>query len=498
MFIPPEFVPDPCPAMSLWTEEGVAGVGYGHAFYPELSPGVIGYALIHGGVKPPQGVLQGRFSWCDLGCGQGVSVNVLAALYPHSRFEGVDVLPEHIHNARRLAGQAGLTNVSFHQESFARFAEREGDPFDVIVLHGVLSWVGPDARKDLAAILARRLKPGGVVFASYNLLPGWAALAPIRQLLYRHVAAGYGAMEERIERALSFATRLSTLDCGYFARLPGAESHLAGLARKPVSYLAHEYLNRDWAPLYHAEVAELMYEQAGLAYVGSATFADLDDGWSVPMEGIGLMAQVPDRRLRETIRDTLTMNRFRRDLFMAEPTMLSAGERAVLLEHFPLRAAMTADELPAGFSAPQGTVAFGSEHRAALEQQSGAAKVVLGLLSVGALMPVVAGDHEGAARYNRAVLRANRQSPDLSQLAAPGLGGAVDLDMLARLFLLAEMEGASPAAFAAAILAERGKTLWREGNELTRAEEIKAELERLYARFLTRQRQHLEAVGAVP
>lgn len=484
--------------MTLWTEDGVAEIGYDHAFYPELSPGVIGYALIHGGARPPDGLLDGRFSWCDLGCGQGVSANLLAALYPQSRFEAVDVLPDHIRNAQSLAGEAGLANITFHEESFARYLERDGEPFDVIVLHGVLSWVGPETRELVAQILAKRLRPGGVAYVSYNLLPGWTAHAPIRQLLFQHVAAGHGPFEDRIGRALEFAHGLAALDTGYFARMPGAAAHLDGLGRKSASYLAHEYLNRDWAPLYHSQVAELLGGQAGLSFAGSATLADLDDTWALPPEGRRLVAETAGSTLRETIRDSLTMNRFRRDLFVKGPHRLSGDERAALLRRFPLRAAIAASDLPAGFAAPQGTVTFGAEHRDALERQAGDLPVVAGLLAVGALVPAAAGDRDGAGRFNRAVLRANRHSPGLRQLAAPVLGGAVELDVLERLFLLAEMDGADPAAHAAAILNERGKTLRREGREVCDADEARAELARLYGVFASRRRGFLETLGALP
>lgn len=49
----------------------------------------------------------------DIGCGSGRALNYLAALYPNSRFHGVDLCDETIAAARREAQSLGLTNVTF-------------------------------------------------------------------------------------------------------------------------------------------------------------------------------------------------------------------------------------------------------------------------------------------------------------------------------------------------------------------------------------------------
>lgn len=50
---------------------------------------------------------------CDLGCGQGVALNLMAEAYPKSQFNGIDNHQEAIESARGMAQEMGLSNVEF-------------------------------------------------------------------------------------------------------------------------------------------------------------------------------------------------------------------------------------------------------------------------------------------------------------------------------------------------------------------------------------------------
>ncbi len=60
-----------------------------------------------------QAELEQGIAVADIGCGSGQALNYLAALYPNSRFHGVDLSEEAIAAARREAQSLGLTNVNF-------------------------------------------------------------------------------------------------------------------------------------------------------------------------------------------------------------------------------------------------------------------------------------------------------------------------------------------------------------------------------------------------
>jgi len=93
-------------------------------------------------------------------------------------------------HARELIKEAGLTNLNVSEASFEEVALRGGDNnVDAIAAHGIISWVSPQAQDALVAIVRQRLQPNGLFYLSYNCMPGWAALQPIKQFLLEGQAA---------------------------------------------------------------------------------------------------------------------------------------------------------------------------------------------------------------------------------------------------------------------------------------------------------------------
>ena len=69
----------------------------------------------------------------DVGCGSGRIINLLAGLYPNSRFTGMDLSLEAIGNARGEAAQRGLRNTEFAIRDLSNFDETaEPESFDFI------------------------------------------------------------------------------------------------------------------------------------------------------------------------------------------------------------------------------------------------------------------------------------------------------------------------------------------------------------------------------
>jgi ubiquinone/menaquinone biosynthesis C-methylase UbiE len=69
----------------------------------------------------------------DVGCGSGRVMNRLAALYPGSRFVGMDLSPEAVATAQGEASQKGLRNVEFIEVDLTGF-DRTAEPeaFDLV------------------------------------------------------------------------------------------------------------------------------------------------------------------------------------------------------------------------------------------------------------------------------------------------------------------------------------------------------------------------------
>ena len=105
-----------------------------------------------------QAQLEKGIDVADIGCGSGRAINRLAALYPNSRFHGIDLSEEAIGTARREAESLGLANASFtamdatHLPGAARFDA-------IFTFDAVHDQAHPAT---VLANIRRLLKPGGV------------------------------------------------------------------------------------------------------------------------------------------------------------------------------------------------------------------------------------------------------------------------------------------------------------------------------------------------
>ena len=99
--------------------------------------------------------------------------------------------------------------------------------FDFIVLHGVYSWMPDAVRGEIRALIRRRLKPGGLVLVSYNALPGWAHIEPIRRMMRAWADGAPGDSLDKARAAFAHvAVPGARNGAGYFATLPAAAAHL--------------------------------------------------------------------------------------------------------------------------------------------------------------------------------------------------------------------------------------------------------------------------------
>jgi 2-polyprenyl-3-methyl-5-hydroxy-6-metoxy-1,4-benzoquinol methylase len=97
----------------------------------------------------------------DVGCGRGRILNRLAALYPRSRFVGMDLSQEAVTYAREEAARAGLNNIEFTAVDLSDFDQTaEPESFDFITTFDAIH----DQAKPLNVLkgIYRALKPDGV------------------------------------------------------------------------------------------------------------------------------------------------------------------------------------------------------------------------------------------------------------------------------------------------------------------------------------------------
>jgi hypothetical protein len=310
------------------TEGYVVDVPYTAGYHPELSPSMQQYVLLQQDIAPPHGP-DGRYDYFEMGFGQGFSLNVHALTHPMGRFWGNDFNPDHVAFAKSLAAASGAS-VNVFADSFEELLNRDLPPFDYISLHGVWSWVSDGNRRAVVEFLRRKLKIGGVAMVSYNALPGLASTLPLRHLISQHAQRlphSGSALEDRIGAALAFAQHLRDGGAHYFRINANVSARLTDLEEQNRRYLAHEYFNRDWKPMYFSEVARHLAD-AGLFYAGSVSaFGSMPDEALTP-EMNAMLKDVSPLEFREDVRDFMLNTKFRRDLFVrAEKGTQTEAER---------------------------------------------------------------------------------------------------------------------------------------------------------------------------
>lgn len=502
---------------------GYVEIGYTYGYYRELSPGLLRLACLSAGVAGPVGPV----AYLELGYGQGVSVNIHAATIPGT-FWGTDFNPNQAAHARSLAEASGSDAVLL-EESFEALAARTDLPeFDIIALHGTWSWVSDDGRRAIVDIIRRRLRPGGLVYLSYNALPGWAPVVPLRHLMALHVelaGAESGSLVNKIDAALAFSQRIIDAGAFHFRVNPAAANWLKTIQGMSRPYLAHEYFNRDWAVMPFADVARWL-DDAKLSYVTTARLVDQIDAFALLPEWQKMLGELP-AEMRQPVRDYLLNQQFRRDIFVKGPRPLSPYDRREARRAQPFILTTRPDEIPMKSSGPMGEFTLQEQlFRPLIEvlaEKSYAPKTVgeivdhaklqgralddvwsalLILTTDGHVHPAQAvskTQRRRSAALNTHLCARARSTGEVGFLASPVIGSGIGIDQFQQLFLLALQKGrktpAAQAAFAWDALRAQGRTLVRHGKALQTAEENVAELTQHATTFAEKRLPLLKALG---
>ena len=309
--------------MSDWSAGYVSELGYTYGYYHELNTQRVDLCLLHQALNPPK-----IRNALELGFGQGISINIHAAASEVS-WTGTDFNPSQANFAAQLASEAGITPVLL-DDSFEEFLSREDIPqFDYIGLHGIWSWISDKNRRIITEIIRHKLAVGGVVYASYNTMPGWAGFSPMRHLMTQHarVLGSFGkGIVNRIDDAFKFTDELIALNPKYIAANPQSRERLSKLKDQNRHYLAHEFFNKDWHPMHFAEIADLLSD-AKLDFAASANLLDHVDYLHLSPDQQKFLHDIPDLTLRETVRDFILNQQFRKDYWVKGAVKLNVDDR---------------------------------------------------------------------------------------------------------------------------------------------------------------------------
>jgi len=337
-----------------WTSGYVGDVSYTLGFYRELAPTFLNFCAVVNGVAGPP--LNRPLRYCELGCGRGYGTTLLAATNPDYEFVGVDFNPSHIAEARSLAARANISNVTFFESSFgnaARSSDRKLAEFDIVVLHGVYTWVERAVRADICDFIREKLLAGGLLFNSYNVLPGWAMATPIQHLLMEVARRSPRDSIAALKEGYELLRTLNEKSSGFVTQNPGIKARIENMGKQDQSYLVHEFLNAGWEPLYITDVMA-NFAEAKLTYVGSAALLENRIDLCVPRDLQPMVNAAPDLAMRELLKDYAVNKQFRRDIYMKGPQLLPQQEQRQRFREVGFTLATMAKDLPEKFAFPVG------------------------------------------------------------------------------------------------------------------------------------------------
>ncbi len=255
----------------------------------------------------------------DLGCASGGNLIPLAWRLPNARCVGVDLAENQIAEGQALADRLGLNNIELKAGNLLDIDESIGQ-FDYILAHGIYSWVPAPVRTGILSLARRLLAPAGILYVSYNTLPGWRMRGMLRDILL-HACGDEQDPRNRMELAQEALARLEPALAGLDALSAlYLREEMARLRRAPPSYLLFEYLAQENTPFLLTDFVNTAQEN-GLSYLCDSELAiQFPSGYGEGTEQA--LADIGDDLELEQWLDFVANRNFRRSLLCrddAEP-----------------------------------------------------------------------------------------------------------------------------------------------------------------------------------
>lgn len=290
----------------------------GRAFTPELTPTWLATAALLHGQRPPDLAAGLRCAYVG---GPPATAAVVAAVHPGAEVWTWDPRPGAVEARRLLRHAADLPGLHVHERP-----DLDGmapGPLDLVVVDGVVD-TDPALADEVMGLVARALRPGGLLGVAYRTTVGWSEVVPVARLLRHLVAADPRPPVEAVPDALAVLARLGGDDAGYVPARPAASGWVDGLLAADVAEVVADHVEQGLAPLSAAGLAARL-GPTGCTFVGSAR---LDD----PLVDLlpAAAAAVPPSAgpaTREALADLALGRTDRVDLFRLGTAPLSPRER---------------------------------------------------------------------------------------------------------------------------------------------------------------------------
>lgn len=511
--------------MSHWSDGYTVDTNYTFGYFSQLNPHQLAPLFLRAGLAPPKFATA-----CELGFGLGLSINIHAAA-SQTKWYGNDFNPNQVLIAQNLADKAGMADkVMLSDEGFAEFCYREDLPeFDFIALHGIWSWISHENRMHIVDFVKRKLKVGGVLYISYNTLPGWSANAPIRHLMSQLDQTYSFANQDRDEAAkqvVEQADQILSLSHILTAKNPTLKDKPKELSNSNLRYVAHEYLNQHWQPMYYSEM-ESHLNQAKLSFACSSDYLDGFYEAIYNQEQRETLQSIQNSSFQQTVKDFFKNTQFRRDLWVKGQRPLSLLEQVAVWDDYTVMLVTPPAKLERfvqGLAAkitlvdeitnpllnalplyqPMSVKKLRAQVSSLLDDDHLHDMLAL-LLGKGDLVLVQDPATIKAARvhtdkFNQYLIHRAKSVGEVTTLASPVTGGGVNADRITQLFLLAhhqKIKRKDWMDFVWKIFQFQGQVLVKDGNRLDTPEDNLAYLSEIADLFEKESLPKLQALQVI-
>jgi SAM-dependent methyltransferase len=253
-------------------------------------------------------------SYCDLGCGTGLTGYILAAANPAIKFTGIDIDDDALERARRRAASGGLDNCVYTLPGEGHISRER---FSVVFAHGIYSWVDSATRESLKQFFHNHIEDKGLLFLSYNLLPGWDCLSFIKQQFSSSLEESPDDPEQAARRALRRLIELRDAGALAFHHNQAAIGFVNYLVEMDnPQYTVQEFYGSDHQAFSFDAIHDAM-RRCGLSYAADASMPENRLDLVIAESGLGLLAQCESAKELQPTKDLLQNRLFRRDIYIA-------------------------------------------------------------------------------------------------------------------------------------------------------------------------------------
>ena len=528
--------------MSDWSMGYRTDVLYTYGYYRELNPLFAKFVLTSQGYACPD--FGPGACACELGFGQGVSIN-MHAMSSGVNWFGTDFNPSQVNFARTVA-KLGNSPLTLNDDDFATFAQRPDLPdFDLIALHGIWSWISTENQDVIIDFVRRKLKVGGVLYISYNVSLGFMLMEPARHLMKEYEKELLGrstGSDEHMKAIAAFIESLVKLNPDTIKAVPIIRERIAGvfgdaatgkvgIGAKEPHYIFNEYLNDAWDISHFSTLAE-RFDAAKVSFACSASPNDLLDSINLSAADQQLLAPLKGKNIYETTRDFIINRQFRRDFFIKGPLPLSPTQKNQAIDNLAFILMAPASEVKYTMGTRLGEARLmESIYRPIVElmadlkvrtfaeilaelnkdqvtiARQNLLEALLTLSNNGTISPAIKPEQVDPAvaarchQLNHALVEQN-ELPQLRFLASPVLQGAFSLNDIVRVLLQfklkePEISRDDLAQKLFGLILGPGKTLNKDGKQITDRKEQEDILNGQIDTFLNHTLPLIKAIGAI-